>query len=237
MINKTKVWIVALALILFTTMGYSSIRVSTLRLDFLYGQPKFQDILVTNQGKKTAYVKVEVFKRPEPIKDPSKLVQLHGQPKEFGLLATPSKLAIPAQQIRRVRVISLVQGNKKDVVYAVKISPVKSPLKTIAATTDGIRGGIQLTTTYQIGVYIRPPHAKAALKIERKGKEVIITNTGNTNTLLGNFKQCESKDKCTNVKAVKRLYAKQSYHVELPKAEPVEFQSFYLDGIQQHKSN
>lgn len=239
--KKTITLTLFIASLLTASFVFAGIRVNTLQLNFFPGQAKYQDILITNQGDKTAYVQTKVFKRPDLKTDPQKVVPLKGDPKSFGLLVTPAKLALKPHQIRRVRVISLVKNNPGDVAYTISIMPVKSPLKALDVESDVSRGGLQVTTGFEIGVYVRPANAKPKLTYKRVGKLLELQNNGNTNTLVADFEQCpvDKKDKeaCIKYKDVKRLFADTRYDIKLEKAEPVTFKSYYLEGIKIHTSN
>lgn len=224
----------ALLTLTLSSSAFAAIKVNTLRVFFHPGSERFQDVYVKNIGAKTDYVHVTVFKRTDPAKNPNLLEKAKGNPKTFGMLATPSKMALKPGQSRRIRAISFVKGNKNEEIFVIRVEPVKSPLKT-AKVEDKKVAGVQVVASYDVTAYVLPAKPTTHITVKRDGKKLTFTNTGNTSGLVFDLEQCKSLSdtkSCKPVEMVKRIYAHSSWSFELPKAEPAKVKMMKYDSSQ-----
>ncbi len=229
-----------LLLSLMPFCGFSSqINVTPLSIDFTPQGDKFSDISVMNVSQDMAYVQVDISRIDNPGMPNQKVIALTNDPQSFGLVASPTKLAIPPQQLRRVRLLPLIHNNTQDVFYQVKITPVSGELESILSPQKAIQAGVQIIVGYETKVFIRPPQAQAVISINRIGNEVTIKNTGNSNVLLYAGQQCDAAHKaCTPLpNPAHRLFAGNTWQFTLINPAPVEFTEKFLDKTQILKSN
>lgn len=222
-------------LIFSPIFSQASIRVSTLRVDFEPNGNRYQDVFVQNMGDHIEYIDITLFKRVEPTQDINKIIYDQGNPKVFGLVATPSKMALNPNQIKRIRILNLTDGkNTTDLVYGLKVLPVQAPIERAPSAEDLSNAGqISIISAYIIGVYVLPANPVVNLNLKRSGKALTITNTGNTNALLDQCTQQTLKATCPTV----RIYAQSTKTITIPEDAPVAYKANYLNGVHEIKSN
>jgi P pilus assembly chaperone PapD len=235
-----KKFIISCVLTGIASLGLAAqINVTPLSMDFTPTGEKFADISVVNTSQDMAYVKVEVTRIDHPGMPNQTSVSLQNNPEAFGLVASPTKLAIPAQQLRRVRILPLIKNNTEDVYYQVKITPVSGELQSLLSPDKAIAAGVQIIVGYEVKVFIRPQKAQATVSINRISNQVTVTNTGNSNVLLYNGQQCNAThDLCTPLaNPAHRLFAGNTWTFTLDSPGPVEFTETFLGQSQTLKSN
>jgi hypothetical protein len=217
----------------------AQINVTPLSIDFTPKGDKFSDISVMNVSQDMAYVQINISRIDNPGMPNQKTVSITNDPQSFGLIASPTKLAIPAQQLRRVRLLPLIHNNTQDVYYQVKITPVTGELESILSPNKAIQAGFQIIVGYETKVFIRPPNAQAVVSINRTSNEVTVKNTGNSNVLLYGGQQCDAAHKvCTPIATpAHRLFAGNTWEFSVENAAPVEFTEKFLAQTQTLKSN
>lgn len=194
--------------------AYGDVRLDKVIVDFNDGKMRRTDIEVTNRGKATVYVSV----KPAEIVRPGRKDQqrrAHRDPMEMGMLVSPTRMILEPGQTKPVRLAILDRPKDRDRIYRVKIAPA-------AGRTVAIKSGLRILVGYDVLVIVRPEAAKAGVVGERNGRRLTLRNTGNTNTLLINGKQCDKAEKCVALPTT-RLYAGTTWSVDLPKDAPVEY--------------
>jgi len=238
--------------LLSPVFSHATIRVSTLRVDFQPNGNRYQDVFVQNMGNHIEYIDITLFKRTDPAHDINQIVFDEGDPKVFGLVATPSKMALNPNQIKRIRILNLTDGkNKTDLVYGLKVLPVPAPIERAPSAEDlNNAGQVSIIAAYIIGVYVLPANPAVNLNLKRSGKTLIITNTGNTNALLDQCIQAptgrtqgsplhlttpagSNAISCPDV----RIYAQSAKTITLPEDAPVAYRANYLGNFHDLKSN
>ena len=136
-------------------------------------------------------------------------------PKEMGMLVSPTRLVLEPGQSKTVRMSLLGRPLDRDRIYRVKIAPA-------VGRTVAMRTGIRVVVGYDVLVIARPANAKARIEDERNGRKLTLRNTGNTNALLVSGKQCNKAGKCVDLPTT-RLYAGAEWSVDLPLDAPVEY--------------
>lgn len=187
------------------------------------GQPR-QDVKVSNTGDDTLYIQVDVMRVENAGTDNEKRVKIT-DPRELKLLATPSKLIIPAGGQKLVRIVNLQEKNDAERVYRINVTPIVPPLQDKTSQ-------LRIVVAYQILAIVQPDHPQSTLSATRDGKKISFSNSGNTNILLSEGKQCnpDNKEECKDL-ASRRLYAGNTWLLDLPYDAPVTFSVRSFDGV------
>ena len=224
---------------LISTLALAAqINVSPLSIDFTPQGEKFSDIEVINTSQDMAYVRVDLLRVDHPGMPDQKIVSLQNNPQIFGLVASPTRLAIPAQQLRRIRLLPLVKNNAEDVYYQVKVTPVSGELESLLSPDKAISAGVQIIVGYEVKVFIRPQNAKGVISISRLSNQISVTNTGNSNVLLYDGQQCDAAKKCTPLaNPAHRIFAGNTWTFTLDNSAPVTFTEGFLEQTQTITSN
>ncbi|MBK1668433.1 hypothetical protein CKO28_10340 [Rhodovibrio sodomensis] len=184
-------------------------------VDFAPGEPRRQDILVTNTSDEVAYVQVE----PRVIQNPGKPTQdsvTIADPRERGLLVSPERLKLPPGARKRVRFALLDRPSERDRIYRVSIRPVVGELKSQETAVKVLVG-------YDVLVMARPRNADPNLNTRRVDGKLMVRNTGNTNALLFRGEPCAPDGgDCVDLPS-KRIYAGADWSTGLPYDTPVEY--------------
>ncbi len=193
-----------------TSSLHASMSLDKMIVYFDPGQPPRQDIMVSNPDPENLYLQTEVYKVVNPGRENEERIRIT-DPDKLKLLATPQKAIIPPNGRKTVRLVSLETPNAKEEVYRVTFRPV---VGDIQATQTAIK----LLIAYQALVFIRPANPKYDVVAEWKDNKIVFTNRGNMNAVLRNGKFCTSKkdDSCSPLSEGTRLYAGQSWTLELP---------------------
>lgn len=185
-------------------------------VDFSDPRKQRHDLWVINDGKERAYVAIEPAEIVNPGLPGEKRVT-EPDPEKRGLLVSPTRMILEPEQRRMIRLV-VIGDRQKERIYRVKIHPVTPPPGTGAEPAPATRSGIaiKVITGYDALVIVRPLEARANIVTRREGDELVFSNTGNTNALLFNGKQCDSKGKnCKDLPAM-RLYAGASETITTP---------------------
>jgi len=205
----------AFAMAFLTTLpAYGDMRLDRVIVDFKDAATRRTDIEVANRGKETIYVSVA----PTEIIHPGAKEQerrTYRDPMEMGMLVSPTRMILEPGQSKPVRLAILERPKDSDRIYRVRISPTVG--RTIA-----IRTGLRVLVGYDVLVMVRPENAKPEISGERNGKKLTLRNTGNSNVLLVDGKQCDTSRKCADLPTT-RLYAGTTWSVDLPSEGQVEY--------------
>ena len=181
-------------------------------LMFASGNNNVQTITVSNEDTSTAYVQVT----PKLIKNagmPNSSITVYtpgGNPKEFGLMVSPLKLALPANTDRNIRLVALNTNPAQDQFYEVSITTIAPPAASTAAET--VAGGSSANATigisYAAKLLVLAKNPLPVVSAKRSGSTITITNTGNSYISLRNGQLCNtSGNNCS------ALPASQNYQV------------------------
>ena len=125
---------------------------------FVAGEPSRQDVLITNSGAETLYLKVEVFEVKDPG-TPSESREKPTDPNAVTLLATPNKMIVPAGGRKLVRLVNL-GGHGLERIYRVNVTPVVGELEA--------RGmAVNVVVAYQLLVIVSPGEPAVDLDFKR----------------------------------------------------------------------
>lgn len=183
-----------------------------------------QDLKVSNTDPEDVYVQIEVLKVENPGSDNETRTVIK-DPKALKLLATPNKLVIPPNGQKLVRIVNLEQNNQEERIYRINVTPIVAPLEEEESQ-------LRIVVAYQVLAIIQPDNPKSDLTINREGSKLTLSNTGNTNILLSDGKQCNPLEKniCEDLTS-HRLYAGNMWELELPFDGPLSYSLRSFDGI------
>lgn len=130
--------------------------------------------------------------------------------KEIGLSLSPLKMIIPKNSSKVVKIYNIEGQTEEEKIYRAEIVPVASPF-----SIDGEKKvGVKIQIGYEVLIIVPPKNPDYQFTHKIKGKELTITNTGNSNILFFTGKQCK-EDVCEKIKP-KRIYSNSSHTFLLP---------------------
>ena len=171
-----------------------------------------QNVVVFNPEKQKLFLQTIIYEVISPGSKQEKRVQVQDL-KNLRLITSPKKTIIPPQRRKTIQVISLLENPPKiEKVFRVTFQPT---LGDITATQTAIK----ILISYQILVFIRPKNPYYKITAKQKDNTLTFTNTGNMNALMRNGQYCtgESNNTCQPLQKTERLYAKQSWKLNIPK--------------------
>jgi P pilus assembly chaperone PapD len=144
--------------------------------------------LITNDGDGIGYVNIDTYR----IKyDGSTMQSIEKKnPKEFGLLVSPSKLILQPGQSKKVRVKRFKFGNKTEYMYEVIAKPVPRPREIGEETKKSMQTKTTITMAALTRVFLPPAKLDPQLTAKQSKKVVTFTNTGNTTMQVGRIQIC-----------------------------------------------
>lgn len=204
------------ALLLLSSFAHAGILLDKAIVDFRSDQPPRQDVVVINDSAtENAYVEVEVLEVVNPGTDQEERRPLTN-PEDMPFVASPAKLVIPPNGRKQVRLVNLVPPGKEEKVYRVTFRPVLPPLEEPGSK-------IRVVVAYQVLVLVQPETPREDLVTTREGNIIRFENRGNSYVLVSNGKQCDTAGENCKELPAKRLYAGNSWEVELPYDTPATF--------------
>ena len=238
----------------YTPLVYAGqIMVSPMALNIKNDGPGFADVTVYNTGKKTAYVKAQLYELKNP--GTSKQVEIKESPEDpigFGLVASPMKMIIPVNQSRKVRLLPLAKNLSSERVYMLNVTPVEGELKLVGSKDNkSIHAGIRITVAYAVRTVLLPKNPKVLINISSNSslnsknsskQQIWLKNNGNVNVLLTQQQLCSKHigdvntwSGCKVAKNIsKRLYPNVSWRsADIAKADTqkLRFKAYFGDKI------
>lgn len=179
-----------------------------------------QDVEITNNGAETLYLDTQILAVSDPGTDAEQRERI-ADPNDAGLLVTPARMVLAPGARRLIRIVLLEEPGPVDRIYRVNVMPVVPPLEAEVTA-------VKVVVAYQLLIIVRPATPAAELVWERNGRRIDFENRGNTNVLLYNGRQCpvdnaSENGECVDLSVARRLYAGNSWSLELPLDAPVEF--------------
>lgn len=205
-----------LACLLYTHATQADMSLDRSILTFeAHGSPR-QDVEITNSGSNNLYLETEILRVSQPGTDAETRERVL-DPDAIDLLVTPARLIVPPGARRLLRVVNLGEPADVDRIYRINVRPVVGELE--ADTT-----AVKVVIAYQLLVILRPVDPRPKLVWERNGRQITFANEGNSNVLLFNGVQCPpAGGDCVELSQAQRLYAGNSWTLELPLDAAVEF--------------
>jgi hypothetical protein len=217
---------------------YAGIEVSPILIDLqgddVKAQLEKQDVRVFNNGSAQEYVKITPYAVTYAGTDKQKLVAMN-DPEKLGLLVSPRIMIVPPGQARNIRLVLLNEKIKTDHIFQVDIQPTAGKLILGPAKQEEM--GIKVLVGYGLVIIQRPNQLNIQANIKRSGDKLTIKNIGNSNFLLVDGKQCDSKQANCKELPVKRLYAGQIFQTTLPYTTPVTYLMSYMQKSTKLTSN
>jgi P pilus assembly chaperone PapD len=215
--------LVLLALIL-TFQANAGISLSQAIVHFEDDGKRSEDVVVSNQGTETVYVRVE----PSVIHNPGTEAQereVYRDPKAAGLLVTPQRLVIPAGGRKRLRFVRMDNpaAATTDKVFRVLVKPEVGEVQSDQTA-------VKIIVAYEILVLSQPKNSRPDIQASFDGTTLKLSNAGNTNVLLQKGVQCpkgqsieDENNECVEITG-KRIYAGTSWETQVPFLTPVKYQ-------------
>ena len=197
-------------------------------VNFLPEKPARQDIKVINNENENLYVKIDVLEVINPGQ-PNEQRNLVRNPDKVDLLVTPSRMVIPPNGTKLLRLINLATDIQEEKVYRINITPIAAPN---AEKAEGTK--VNIIIAYQALVLISPLNPTYEVDAKREGKMLSVTNTGNSYVVVKGGEQCpaiKNEEECFAIPP-KRVYSGVTYRVELPFGEPVTLNVQGVDGLE-----
>ena len=219
--NIYSIFMFMLLVFLLPTDSFARISLSTVIVDFEPGKPPYRDVFVNNESDEKAYVQIEIAE----LRDPGTPEQTRHviTSKSFkDLIVSPRKLVIPPRGRKRIRYISQHKDIDKDKIYRVKVEPMVGNIKAENIV-------VKIVIAYDTLVIVRPSVLKPDFSIKRKGKEITVTNTGNTSVLLRKGEQCNADKSACEKTPGKRIHAGKIWVGQLPIDGPIDY-TFSVGG-------
>jgi P pilus assembly chaperone PapD len=202
----------------------AEISLSDIILDFKNPKEIRKDITVSNIGKSKTFVAVDPFQVKNPGADKVERIAFK-DPRKAPLIITPGKLILNPKQKRNLRFLVNKRLDKTEQIFRVRVVPKSGKLKMEKDVKEGEKAtGVKILVGYDVLVIVRPKNIVSLYKIERKGKELKLQNTGNTNFLLVEYLQCDDFEEQKNCERIKgpRIYAGTSKKINLARNAPVQ---------------
>lgn len=188
------------------------------------GEPSREDVEVSNTGDDVMYVQVEVLRVDNPGTPDEERVKV-SNPQDLKLLATPSKLIIPPGSRKLIRIVNLQSSNERERIYRINVRPIVPPLEEETSQ-------LRIVVAYQILTIVQPDEPETNLSVTRDGTTITFENSGNSNVLLSDGRQCktDTEEECQELTS-RRLYAGNTWELSLPYDAPVSYSVRTYDGI------
>lgn len=212
--NKFLFLATTLLIIIVAPSAKAEFIISSAIVEFTSDGPQQQDVELVSRSKDNDYIVTEVseIKNAGTKNESRELVE---DPASGMLLVTPDKTILSAGGRKLLRFMLLKAPDAVEHIYRVAIKPV------IKGVDNKSKIGLKVLIGYEVLVIVRPANAVATYNAARQGNVLTITNTGNTNVLFQNGKQC-LKDNCVMPQVV-RVYPGQTNQVPLKFDQPVSY--------------
>lgn len=187
-----------------------------------------QDVDLISRSNDQDYIVTELYEVLAPGTPEEKRVLIE-DPAEAGLLVTPEKTILPGGGRQVLRLVLLRSPQEAERIYRVVVKPVITDIKSSS------KMGLKVLVGYEMLVIVRPLKLVNSYTLTRNGRQLNITNNGNSNLLLEVGKQCprntNEESACKPTPSV-RVYAGRNATAELPFDAPVTYRVW--DGAETH---
>ena len=206
-------WLCTLAALVAAAPAAAQITIDPAVLVIEPGNARDSNIVVANTSEDLVMVTV----RPRVVAAPGEAdekIEAQPNPTISGLVATPLRLALEPNERRAVRLMPTNVAGPTDRVWRVQIVPAVGPLRSG-------QSGIAFIVGYDALVIQRASDPAPRVSGRRDGNILTLTNIGNSFALVTGIEQCQSVGEYVRLPG-KRLYAGQSWSVELGQSGPAE---------------
>lgn len=172
------------------------------------GLPR-EDIVVFNDDtNENAYIDITIHEVINPGTENEERILVEN-PQDANLLVTPAKMVVAPGSKSQVRLVSLNQNSPVDQIFRVTFTPVLAPF-----ADEG--SAVRIVVAYQALVIVPPQNPEASLTYQKEDGVLTFVNSGNSYIKLENGQICgQLLASCVDLMAT-RLYAGNSWSVELP---------------------
>lgn len=166
---------------------------------------------VRNTGDATAFVRVQISEVRYAADGSHHEVPVSGT--DAGLVASPSRLIVPAQGQQATRL--LVLGDRSaERYYRVRFVPVLPQSEDEFALTDAQRdayrqelsAGVNVLTGYGVFVIVHPDQPRYDVQTDTQDGYVQLRNAGNTTVVLDDIRQCSAQDKAARCAPSRKVH-------------------------------
>lgn len=170
--------------------------------DYLEGAQSSYRKRLTNSGDSTAFVRVSLAEIIYGEGEPKEIPLHHGSNgPRHGLIATPSRLIIPANGTQATRLLYLGERDRERY-YRVRFVPVVPdkddtfdlPQAERDAYKASFKAGVNVLTGYGAVFIVRPSKPRFDTRIEDTASHYRITNAGNSTVVLDAYKSCTTAE-------------------------------------------
>jgi len=200
----------------------ASMILSNAIVHFEEGAAARQDVEISNAGDEPLYVQIEphIVLNPGTAEEERVLIK---NPREHGLLVTPSRMVLAPGAAKSMRLVKLPLAGDPDEeqerIYRISARPV-------VGDVNARQSGLKVLIGYEVLAIVYPKSPAPKLVVQRDGHRLTAQNLGNTNVLLQEGFQCASPEQpleeCAPVRG-KRMYPGLSWSVDLQHDLPVRF--------------
>jgi len=209
-------------LLALTAPAHGNMVLSNAIVHFEEGSAARQDVEISNAGSEPLYVQIEPHIVLNPGTDQEQRVLIKN-PREHGLLVTPSRMVLAPGTAKSMRLVKLAMPGDPDEqnerIYRISARPV-------VGDVSAEQTGLKVLIGYEVLAIVYPKTPTPDLVVERSGLTLTAHNKGNTNVLLQEGYQCETPEQpleeCAPVRG-KRMYPGLSWSVDLQRDLPVRF--------------
>lgn len=170
---------------------------------------------VRNTGDATAFVRVQISEVRYAADGTHQEIPVDtsGTGAVAGLIASPSRMIVPAQGQQATRL--LVQGDRSvERYYRVRFVPVLPQSEDEFALTDAQRedyrkelsAGVNVLTGYGVFVIVHPDQPRYDVQTETQDTYVQLRNAGNTTVVLDDIRQCSAQDKAATCSPSRKVH-------------------------------
>ncbi len=204
----------------FSGIATAQISVNRSVIEFGAGE-KVQDIEILNTGDFKIYLDIKVAEIINPESENPERKEL-SDPRNAAVLVSPAQVLIPPGQRKRVRIIMRQAATDKDKIYRMAVKPYTGKLKINHSGDDKKSSAIKVLVGYDLLLLSRPKTKDSTLEVTRTDTSIQFVNRGNTNVLLRKIVQCDSAQiECLDLQP-NRLYAGETYSIDLPMHGPAD---------------
>jgi P pilus assembly chaperone PapD len=191
-------------------------QLSAMVLEFNAQNPRRVETTATNNGPEPLYLEVRTFLvRNSGLPDEERVPIT--DPRQGGLLATPTRLVLAPGASQAIRFMLLEPLGEVERVYRAEVVPV---MKEATSNVTAVR----IVVAYGTLMLARPLVERPALEVQRTGTKLTARNSGNMMVEVRSVTQCVGDPPCREVKG-NRVYVGQTWSVDLPLDAPVVLQA------------
>lgn len=207
--------IVCVCLGLFSAVASGQITVSRSVIEFSPTE-KLQDIEVLNTGDYKIYLDMSLAEIQHP-ESANPIRQELTDPRVAPVLVSPKQLLVLPGQRKRLRIIMREAAQEQDRIFRLTVKPYTGKLNIESSGTGEKASAIKVLVGYDLLLISRPESIQPDLKTVRTDDSIKFVNSGNTNVLLRRIRQCDSAGNDCQELQPNRLYAGETYQIDLPK--------------------